>query len=311
MSIYEITIDDMDLGYRANDCLKRAGINMMSELVSRVSGDFGSLLRIKNLGSRSLKEICLKLQAYNVPVYKYLNEWIQKQDWGSSLEKDKWVELYYALFMAYMEMHGNAQNVSKTNGGIFDIGNAKLHAQGKASHEKGMKLLTNLGSIIRMANSSFDIEKSLDAFDLMMQCFLLKLAAVTGRITNEDVEYIAGICNRADVIAWVNKGIGGNKNITLSWLTHMSDAEFRKLPVLLEPILNKLVESFVAPYAVIDTLMDRDVLSDVKDVIIEIMAAFVLLDGNGEDISEKMMIFQILNTFTTVWKNTVNSIKKR
>ena len=53
-------IDDLDLSVRAWNCLKRAGIDTVGQLVQR---DFESLLRVRNLGKKCAEEIKDKLTA--------------------------------------------------------------------------------------------------------------------------------------------------------------------------------------------------------------------------------------------------------
>ncbi|MCI5771977.1 MAG: DNA-directed RNA polymerase subunit alpha [Clostridiales bacterium] len=58
--VLEMTIEDLDLSVRAYNCLKRAGINTVSELVQRNQED---MMKVRNLGKKSLEEVEQKLQA--------------------------------------------------------------------------------------------------------------------------------------------------------------------------------------------------------------------------------------------------------
>ena len=58
--VMEMTIEDLDLSVRAYNCLKRAGINTVSELVQRNQED---MMKVRNLGKKSLEEVEQKLQA--------------------------------------------------------------------------------------------------------------------------------------------------------------------------------------------------------------------------------------------------------
>jgi DNA-directed RNA polymerase subunit alpha len=53
-----ITIEDLDLSVRSYNCLKRAGISTVLELTDKSEDD---MMRVKNLGKKSLKEIKEKL----------------------------------------------------------------------------------------------------------------------------------------------------------------------------------------------------------------------------------------------------------
>ena len=58
--VLEMTIEELDLSVRAFNCLKRAGINTVSELVQRNQED---MMKVRNLGKKSLEEVEQKLIA--------------------------------------------------------------------------------------------------------------------------------------------------------------------------------------------------------------------------------------------------------
>ena len=58
--ILEMSIDELDLSVRSFNCLKRAGINTVEELTQRNEDD---MMRVRNLGRKSLEEVQQKLQA--------------------------------------------------------------------------------------------------------------------------------------------------------------------------------------------------------------------------------------------------------
>ena len=63
-SKYEnFTIEELDLSVRSYNCLKRAGIQTILELTDRTEED---MMKVKNLGKKSLKEIKEKLVAYGL-----------------------------------------------------------------------------------------------------------------------------------------------------------------------------------------------------------------------------------------------------
>jgi DNA-directed RNA polymerase subunit alpha len=56
--ILEKQIEDLDLSVRSYNCLKRAGINTVSELTQKTEED---MMKVRNLGKKSLKEVKQKL----------------------------------------------------------------------------------------------------------------------------------------------------------------------------------------------------------------------------------------------------------
>ena len=56
--IMEMTIDDMDLSVRSYNCLKRANINTVEDLISKTEDE---MMKVRNLGRKSLEEVINKL----------------------------------------------------------------------------------------------------------------------------------------------------------------------------------------------------------------------------------------------------------
>ena len=53
-----MSIEELDLSVRSNNCLRRAGINTVGDLITRSEED---LKKVRNLGIKSLEEIIKKL----------------------------------------------------------------------------------------------------------------------------------------------------------------------------------------------------------------------------------------------------------
>lgn len=58
--ILEMTIEELDLSVRSFNCLKRAGINTVEELISKTEED---MMKVRNLGRKSLDEVVTKLSS--------------------------------------------------------------------------------------------------------------------------------------------------------------------------------------------------------------------------------------------------------
>ena len=59
IKILETSIDDLDLSVRAYNCLKRAGILTLKNLVDKSENE---MMKIRNLGKKSLKEVMDKVK---------------------------------------------------------------------------------------------------------------------------------------------------------------------------------------------------------------------------------------------------------
>ena len=58
-----MTIEELDLSVRAYNCLKRAGLNKVNELVQKSEED---MMKVRNLGRKSLEEVKQKLEAFGL-----------------------------------------------------------------------------------------------------------------------------------------------------------------------------------------------------------------------------------------------------
>lgn len=62
-SVLEMSVDDLELSARSSNCIKKAGIKTVGELVEYAEGD---LMKIKNFGAKSAKEVMDKLKEYKI-----------------------------------------------------------------------------------------------------------------------------------------------------------------------------------------------------------------------------------------------------
>ncbi len=67
VKLMELPIEEMDLSVRSYNCLKRAGINTVEDLTKKTRGD---MLKVKNLGIKSIDEVIAKLESYGLSLRK-------------------------------------------------------------------------------------------------------------------------------------------------------------------------------------------------------------------------------------------------
>lgn len=58
--VLEMTIEELDLSVRSFNCLKRAGINTVEDLINKSEED---MMKVRNLGRKSLEEVVAKLNS--------------------------------------------------------------------------------------------------------------------------------------------------------------------------------------------------------------------------------------------------------
>ena len=61
--VLEMQIEDLDLSVRSYNCLKRANIHTVADLTSKTEDD---MLKVRNLGKKSLDEVIFKLESLNL-----------------------------------------------------------------------------------------------------------------------------------------------------------------------------------------------------------------------------------------------------
>jgi len=64
--VLDLAIEELDLSVRTYNCLKRCGLNTMRDVVLRYLDD--GLLKVRNLGKRSIEETVSKLTEWGVPL---------------------------------------------------------------------------------------------------------------------------------------------------------------------------------------------------------------------------------------------------
>lgn len=63
--VYGMTIEELDLNVRPYNCVKRAGCDTVYDLVNKYP-EYEDVIRIRNLGRKSLDEICVKLRSLGI-----------------------------------------------------------------------------------------------------------------------------------------------------------------------------------------------------------------------------------------------------
>ena len=68
--VLEMTIEDLDLSVRSFNCLKRANINTVEDLISKTEDE---MMKVRNLGRKSLEEVINKLNMMGLSLAKEEN----------------------------------------------------------------------------------------------------------------------------------------------------------------------------------------------------------------------------------------------
>ncbi len=65
--VLDLTIDELDLSVRSFNCLKRAGINTVEDLIHKSEEE---MMKVRNLGRKSLEEVIAKLNSFGFTLKK-------------------------------------------------------------------------------------------------------------------------------------------------------------------------------------------------------------------------------------------------
>ncbi len=65
--VLDMTIEELDLSVRSFNCLKRAGINTVEDLINKSEED---MMKVRNLGRKSLEEVIAKLDSFGFTLRK-------------------------------------------------------------------------------------------------------------------------------------------------------------------------------------------------------------------------------------------------
>ena len=65
--VLEMTIEELDLSVRSFNCLKRAGINTVEDLINKSEEE---MMKVRNLGRKSLEEVIWKMASLGFNLHK-------------------------------------------------------------------------------------------------------------------------------------------------------------------------------------------------------------------------------------------------
>ena len=69
--VFDMTVEELDLSVRSFNCLKRANINTVEELINKTEED---MMHVRNLGVKSLEEVQAKLASLGLSLKSKSNQ---------------------------------------------------------------------------------------------------------------------------------------------------------------------------------------------------------------------------------------------
>ena len=80
----EMTIEELDLSVRSFNCLKRAGINTVEDLINKSEDE---MMKVRNLGRKSLEEVMAKLDSLGFTLTKTTSK-LQRSEMGCPVQEN-------------------------------------------------------------------------------------------------------------------------------------------------------------------------------------------------------------------------------
>lgn len=190
------------------------------------------------------------------------------------------------------------------------MNNDAIVLAGVAAHNKAIDQITTLSKFVKLGDQSFDIEKSLEAFDLMMQGFMLKIAISDDFLDATEIAYIKVICDKADILKTISTIINGDVNLDWTSLKFLDKNLLKKLINIIEDMSKSIVKKFILPYVAVEMVFKKDVLAILKKSITDIIVAFTMVDGDSNNIYEKISTIEVLKYFEDEWNSVLNLVKE-
>ena len=66
-TVLQMSIEELDLSVRSFNCLKRAGINTVEDIIKHTEED---MMKVRNLGRKSLEEVIVKIETLGLTLRK-------------------------------------------------------------------------------------------------------------------------------------------------------------------------------------------------------------------------------------------------
>lgn len=182
---------------------------------------------------------------------------------------------------------------------------------GVEAHNKAIKQLTQLGGFIKRAGIDFDINNSIHDFDAIMQGFLLKIAISDNDFSVFELAYIKCVCDKADVLQSINNATQGQVDVSWENIKSLSPTTLSVVVELINTLTVKYCEKFVVPFALVDAVLEQDVLKAIVESIKGIIVALVFIDGDSSNTREKMAVVDSIRVFENAWRNAINSANRQ
>lgn len=86
---YPTTIDELDLSVRSFNCLKRAGIDTIIDLFSRLDEGLQTIMSVRNMGKKSLHEVLHKVKKIGYPAEEAVDRYILELHNDPEMDADR------------------------------------------------------------------------------------------------------------------------------------------------------------------------------------------------------------------------------
>lgn len=145
-------------------------------------------------------------------------------------------------------------------------------------YKQAVKIIKDLTFYVKNLRDDFSEAVALREFDWILQCILLREAAVDGEFHRLEKQFIDQLTDNADVLALVHNKIG----LDIDWdkLEYLEDDLLFKTTSIIKSIVEEYADDFVEEFAKIDAFVrEEDYISELVELINGIVVCLACVDG--------------------------------
>lgn len=193
-----ISIEDLELGVRTYHCLKRAGIDTLGDLLNKSAED---MMRVRNLGRKSLEELMRLLKEMNV-------EWTAfDESQKSTIQKEKFKTIHFVRNKECTKYKVNCKNNDELTECIYEM---ILQECTKWPPIIEYNISTGLLNLL-LLKGYFFVESVIDEYEQIIKDFSLSgYDAYEGELENfvQDMKkYIKNVTHSSTKIIWLSTDV--------------------------------------------------------------------------------------------------------
>ena len=182
-----------------------------------------------------------------------------------------------------------------------------------SKYEEVQDIVQELSNFAKEVESSFSFDVAMRQYDCILQALLLRVAAEDGYFLEEEKQFIEKIA----LYGSVKEYLKGKYDLDMEYdyFFHYDKKELKEITTKMFAMLDKLIEDFVAPFAIIDAHLSKDYYKLINEATMLIVCALCGVDTDDTKSAafqgELGIAIKYFNaSFEKYWKQYLASAKK-